>query len=398
MKILVLNCGGSSVKYQILDMSAERTIAKGTAERIGNNGSVLTHFVEGKGKFEFHNEIRDHASAISLILSTLTDPAAGAVNSLEDLTAVGHRVVHGGEKLNGSVVIDDNALKIIEECSALAPLHNPHNLRGIRACLELMADIPQVAVFDNAYHKDLPDYVSTYAFPYEYYKKYGIRRYGFHGIAFTSMTDQASTLLEKPLAELRLVNLMLGSGTTANALKYGKSMEVSTGFTPCEGLVQSTRCGDIDPAVITWLMKKEGLSPDQMDELLNKKSGWYGISGIGADLRDIISAAGAGDRRAALAIEAFCHRCRKYIGAYAAVMGGADALVFSGGVGEQSSEVRERICKGLEFLGIFLDPVKNVENNGGAGIVSQDSSPVKILVVKLDEEMVIARETKRLVI
>ena len=396
MIVLVLNCGGSSVKYQIFDLEQDIVICKGMTERIGQGGSALTHSVVGRDKAEILHDMPDHGAALALILETVADPHIGAIRTISEIGAVGHRVVHAGERYNGSVLITDDVVDAVEQCAELAPLHNPPNLLGIRACRALMPDVPQVAVFDNAFHRDLPDHVRPYAIPYEYYQKYGVRRYGFHGVAFQSMTEQASAILGVPLEALRLVSLMLGSGTTANAFKHGRSVEVSTGFTPCEGLVQSTRCGDIDPAVVTWLMKKEGLSADEMDTILYKKSGWLGISGVSADMRDVKAAANSGSLRAKLAIDAFAHRARKYVGAYAATMGGVDALVFSGGIGEREAGIRASICEGLEFMGIEIDEAKNAAHVGRPGIISPDGAVAKVVVVMLDEESVIARDTYRI--
>lgn len=392
----MLNCGGSSVKYQLIEMPAETVLAKGQVERIGKEDARLAHVAAGKKPLQRTLPVPDHKRAIELALSTLLDGENGAVSEVEEIEAVGHRVVHGGEKCIGSVPITDEVVKVLEEFYDLAPLHNPPNVQGIRACRALMPDVPMVAVFDSSLHQTVPPYAYIYAIPYEYYEKYRVRRYGFHGITFRYMTDRASAILGQPLEELRIVNLMLGSGTTACAFCRGKSIDVSTGFTPTEGLVQSTRCGDIDPLAVTYLMRKEGLSPDQMDQVLNKASGWLGVSGVSNDLREVSQAASEGNKRAQLAIDAFVYRCRKYVGAYAAAMGGIDALVFSGGIGEKAVEIREKICQGLEFLGVCVDPARNRSPQAEKRI-SPDNAKVAVLVIPTNEEIVIARDTYAIV-
>lgn len=396
MLTLVLNCGGSSVKYQLIEMPAEKVLAKGSVERIGREDGELELEIPGKKPVKQVLPVADHGQAIRLALEALTDDNGGIIPSFKEIDAVGHRVVHGGEKCIGSLLITDEVISVLKEFYDLAPLHNPPNVEGIEVCQRLMPEVPMVAVFDSSLHQTVPPYAYIYAIPYEYYEQYRVRRYGFHGITFRYMTQRAGELLERPLEELRIVNLMLGSGTTACAFKEGRSIDVSTGLTPTEGLVQSTRCGDLDPLVVTYLMRREGLGPDEMDRVLNRESGWLGISGVSSDLREVFAAAKVGDARAELAIDAFTYRTKKYVGAYAAAMGGLDVLVFSGGVGEKSPAVRERICSGLEFLGIYLDQEANRSDSPEKSI-AQPQSRVEILVIPTNEELVIARDTYEIV-
>jgi acetate kinase len=391
MKILILNCGSSSIKFQIAEMPDYNVIVEGSIGRIGYDDAEFSYTLNNKGKnLEIH-PVKNHEEGINLILHTLFNREEFNIKE-SDIHAVGHRVVQGGDKQNVSVVIDKALTDYIESIKDLAPLHNPNNLAGIYACQKLLPDVTQVAVFDNAFHMTLPKSAYTYGIPYEYYEKYHIRRYGFHGIAFRSMAYEVEKIINDSYKNYRIVNMMLGSGTTANALKYGKSVEVSTGFTPHEGLIQSTRAGDIDVAAILYLMRKENLSIEQADEIINKKSGWKGLSGLSNDMREIYKAANEGNERAKLTIETVCHRFKKYVGAYTAVMGGIDMLVFSGGVGENASYIREGICSGLEYMGIEIDKEKN-NSLKGAGIISKDGSNVKIVVVKANEEKIIAGDT-----
>ncbi len=407
MLILVLNCGGSSVKYQLVEMPDERVLARGSVERIGKEDGELKLETfrgaqkdagSGTGGWKLSRvlPVADHGAAILLALEALADPEHGVIESFSEIDAVGHRVVHGGEKCTGSVLITDEVVAVLREFFDLAPLHNPPNVEGIEVCQRLMPDTPMVAVFDSSLHQTVPPYAYTYAIPYRYYEQYRVRRYGFHGITFRYMTQRAAEFLGRPLEELKIVNLMLGSGTTACAFKEGRSIDVSTGLTPTEGLVQSTRCGDIDPLVVTYLMRKEGIDPDRMDQILNKESGWLGISGVSNDLREVFAAAEAGNARAQLAIDTFVYRTKKYVGAYAAAMGGIDVLVFSGGVGERSPVIRERICDGLEFLGIYLDKAAN-QSPEPEKRISRADSPVEVLVIPTNEEIVIARDTYSIV-
>lgn len=384
MNILILNCGSSSIKFQIAEMPQYNVIVQGSVERIGYENA---EFKYSANKDKIVQPLYNHEEGINLILDTLSKDSR--IN-IGDIGAIGHRVVQGGDKQSVSVIIDDQVIDSIESAKELAPLHNPNNLAGIYACQKLLPGVPQVAVFDNGFHVTLPKSTYIYAIPYEYYEKYQIRRYGFHGIAFRSMAEEVDKILKDSHKNYKIVNLMLGSGTTANALKYGESIEVSTGFTPHEGLIQSTRAGDIDTAAILYLMKKEGLSIEEADELINKKSGWKGISGISNDMREIYEASEKGNERATLAIDAACHRFKKYVGSYSAIMDGIDLLVFSGGVGQNAYYIREKICKGLEYMGIELDIEKNKNNES---IISKDSSKVKVIVVNANEEKIIADDT-----
>lgn len=385
MNILILNCGSSSIKFQIAEMPDYNVIIQGSVERIGYEDAEFKFFLV---KQKIIQPVLSHEEGINLIINTLFKSNFGI--ETKDINAIGHRVVQGGDKQNISVLIDDKVIDYIESIKDLAPLHNPNHLAGIYACRKLLPNVPQVAVFDNGFHMSLPRSTYIYGIPYEYYEKYNIRRYGFHGIAFRSMAEEVDKILNETHKNYKIVNLMLGSGTTANALKYGKSVEVSTGFTPHEGLIQSTRAGDIDAAAILYLMKKENLSIEQADELINKKSGWKGLSGISNDMREIYQASQSGNERAKLTIDAVCHRFKKYVGAYSAIMEGIDILVFSGGVGQNAPYIREKVCKGLEYMGIELDQYKNQNT---AGIISKDSSKVKVIVVNANEEKIIAQDT-----
>jgi len=394
--VLVLNSGSSSVKYELLDMPQGVRLARGIAERVCTEASVLTHELPGVAPLVVTQPLPDHAAALQLILGLLTAAEGGALESLAQVEAVGHRWVHGGEAHTASCLATPEVLATLKAHMSLAPLHSPPNLAGIRACQEALPGRPQVCVFDSGLHATLAPEAYLYALPYELYEKHRLRRYGFHGLALRSAFERAEKLLGRDPAKLKIVTLMLGSGNTANACDCGRSVEVSTGFTPQEGLVQSTRAGDMDAAIIPWLMREEGLDCDQVNELLNRKSGWLGLSGIGQDLRDVISAAEAGHERARLALGVQAHRARKYVGAYAAVMGGVDLLIFAGGVGLNSPLVRANICHGLEFLGLGLDPVSNADCRQEA-VISTADSPKPILTVAINEELVIARDTYEVV-
>ena len=392
MKILVLNCGSSSIKFQVADMPQYDILAKGSIGRIGYEDAEFKYSDKAFAEKLVICPILNHEEGIHLILKTLFDEALGMDIKLEDIGAIGHRVVQGGDRHNISVIIDETVIQNIEDIKDLAPLHNPNHLAGIYACKKLLPNVPQVAVFDNGFHSTLPKSTYLYGLPYEYYEKYKIRRYGFHGIAFRSMAEGVEELLGRPYSEFKIVNMMLGSGTTANAVLYGKSIEVSTGFTPHEGLIQSTRSGDLDAAALLYLMKKENLSIDQVDDIINKKSGWKGLSGISNDMREIYNSANEGNERSQITIDTVCHRFKKYIGAYAATLEGIDLLVFSGGVGENAWYIREKVCQGLEFIGVELD-IENNKTIKGAGIISKENSKVKVLVTYANEEKVIAEDT-----
>ena len=360
MKVLVINCGSSSLKYQLIDMVNEEALAQGLVERIGIEGSVLTQKVEGKDKYIVKEEMKDHKDAIRLVLEALVDENNGVIKSMDEISAVGHRVVHGGEKYKESVVINDEVKANIEECFKLAPLHNPANMIGIKACEELMPNTPMVAVFDTAFHGTMPEDAYLYALPYELYEKHGIRKYGFHGTSHKYVSQTCAEVMGRDIKDLKIITCHLGNGASLCAVKNGVSVDTSMGFTPLEGVAMGTRCGNIDPAIFTFLMKEEGLSVDEVNDLLNKKSGVLGISGISSDFRDIEDAAfNKGNRRAQLALRIFEYKIRTTIGAYAAAMGGVDAIVFTAGVGENGPETREKCLEGLEFLGVEIDKEAN---------------------------------------
>ena len=393
MKVLVLNCGSSSLKYQLFNMTDETVLAKGLVERIGIDGSILKHQGGDGAKVEIVAAIPNHSVAIKIVLEALTDGKHGVIGSMKEIVAVGHRVVHGGEKFADSVLITPEVMNALEECVEMAPLHNPPNIMGINACAELMPGVPQVAVFDTAFHQSMPASAFLYGLPYEAYEKYGVRRYGFHGTSHRYVSQRVADLMGQDYKNLRIVTCHLGNGSSLAAIKFGRAVDTSMGFTPLEGLVMGTRCGEIDPAIIPFLMKKEGMSPDEMDTYLNKRSGVLGVSGVSSDFRDIETAANEGNERAKLALEVFAYKVKKYIGGYVAAMGGVDVIVFTAGLGENSPTMRSTICDGLEFLGTGVDPVKN-NVRGKAQEISVDGAKVKIFVVPTNEEFVIARDTK----
>ena len=389
MKALVINCGSSSLKYQLFDMTDESVLAKGLVERIGLPGSILTHR-PGDAKIEIKEEIENHSKAISLVLAALTDKNHGVVKSLNEINCVGHRVVHGGEAFSGSVAITPAVMEALKVNIELAPLHNPPNILGIEACTQLMPGVPQVGVFDTAFHQTMPAEAYIYALPYEYYEKYKVRRYGFHGTSHRFVTQRALAMLGKP--DAKIVTCHLGNGASLAAVKAGKCIDTSMGLTPLEGLVMGTRSGDIDPAIIEFIMNKENLTIGQMSNVLNKKSGVLGISGVSSDFRDIEGAAEEGNKRAQLALDRFAYVVKKYIGSYVAAMDGVDAIVFTAGLGENSASMREKICSGLTFLGIELDPAKN-SIRGQEIQISTPDSKTKVLVIPTNEELMIARDT-----
>jgi len=388
MKVLVLNCGSSSVKFQLLDMDTEAAIAKGMVEKIGTASAILRYSPQtGRGIKEVV-EVLDHETAIELTIKTLTHGRYGVIKSAGEIGAVGHRVVHGGERFAESVLITDEVLDGIRVCSQFAPLHNPHNLKGIEACAGLMPGKDQVAVFDTAFHQNIPRYAYTYALPMALYRKLGIRRYGFHGTSHMHVAQKAAEVLGKPFAECRLITCHLGNGASAAAIKNGVSIDTSMGFTPLEGLVMGTRCGDIDPALVPYLMQREGLSTQEIDTLMNKYSGLLGVSETTNDMREIIAGAQEGNEQHQLAFDMFCYRVRKYIGAYTAAIGGLDAVIFTGGIGENSAAVRAKSCEGLEVLGITIDGARNDANE-----TTISTGPVGVLVIPTNEELAIARAT-----
>lgn len=396
MKILVINCGSSSLKYQVLNMDGEILMAKGLVERIGMDGSVITHEKIGEDKWVNEVPMESHKEAIKQVLDAIVDPDHGVLSDMSELGAVGHRVVHAGEKFASSVMITPEVIAALEECVDLAPLHNPPNLLGIEACQELMPNTPMVGVFDTAFHQTMPPESFIYAIPYEMYTKHGIRRYGFHGTSHKYVAQRAAELLNNNLDEMKIITCHLGNGASVSAIKYGKCIDTSMGFTPLEGLVMGTRSGDIDPAIVTYMRQKENLEQGQANEILNKKSGVLGISGISSDFRDIEAAAEEGNERAILALKVFAHKVRFYIGAYIAEMNGVDAIVFTAGVGENDIGMRDIICNNLGNLGIKLDVVKN-KVRGQEMIISRDDSPVKIVLIPTNEELMIARDTLQIV-
>lgn len=396
MKVLVINCGSSSLKYQLINMEDESVLAKGLVERIGIEGSVLKHEVAGKDKVVIETPMPDHKVALEIVMNALTDENHGAIKSLDEIHAIGHRVVHGGEKFSSSVIIDDEVIAAIEETCELAPLHNPPNLIGINACKELLPGKPMVAVFDTAFHQTMPKSTYIYALPYEYYEKYGVRRYGFHGTSHKYVSDRCADLMDKKVEDLRIITCHLGNGASVAAIDHGKVVETSMGFTPLEGLIMGTRAGDIDTAISTFLMDKLDLDCLEMNDILNKKSGVLGISGVSSDFRDIEKAAGEGNERAQLALDSYFKRVKKYIGAYWAIMGGVDAIVFTAGLGENSIESRAEICADMQEMGLEIDHERN-NVRGKEALISTDASKVKVFCIPTNEELVIARDTKELV-
>ena len=396
MNILVINCGSSSLKYQLIDMEKEGVLAIGLVERIGIEGSRVKHEATGKEEVIIEEPMADHRKALELVLNALIDPDHGAIKSMDEIGAVGHRVVHGGENFAQSVIIDDKVMEAINDCIELAPLHNPPNIMGIEACQELMPNTPMVAVFDTAFHQTIPMANYMYPLPYELYEKYGIRKYGFHGTSHKYVASRAAEMVNRDIENLNIVTCHLGNGASVCAVQGGKSIETSMGFTPLEGLAMGTRSGDVDPAVIPFIMEKEDLTFDEVNEILNKKSGVLGISGISSDFRDLEEAAAEGNERAKLALELFCNRVKKYIGAYAALMCQIDVLVFTAGIGENSITIREQICDGLDCIDIRLDKELN-QVRGKEAIVTKDLTATQILVIPTNEELMIARDALELV-
>lgn len=397
MKVLVINCGSSSLKFQLIDSESESCLAKGLCERIGIEGSMITYAPEGGEKEKNVTPMPDHTEAIRLVLEALTNPKTGVVRSLDEIGAVGHRVVHGGEKFAQSVVIDDEVMKAIEECNDLAPLHNPANLIGINACKALMPKTPMVAVFDTAFHQTMPEEAYMYGLPYEYYKKYKIRRYGFHGTSHSYVSKRASEVLGMSYENLKIVVCHLGNGASVSAVKHGRCVDTSMGLTPLQGLIMGTRSGDIDPAIIEFLAHKENKSIDEIMAVLNKKSGVLGLSdNLSSDFRDLEEGYHKGDENAIRAMKTFCYNVAKYIGAYAAAMNGVDVICFTAGVGENAALVRTFICEYLGYLGVKIDQ----EANGKRGedtVISTIDSKTTVMVIPTNEELAIARETVRLV-
>lgn len=397
MNILVLNCGSSSVKYKLIDVDSKKTLAEGGVEKVGLPGSFLKFKLPDGEKKTIEMPIPDHKKAINDILNILTDPTYGCIKSFDEINAVGHRVVHGGEKFNKSVKIDDEVIAKIKECYDVAPLHNPANMTGIEAITELMPGVPQVAVFDTAFHQTMPKEAYMYALPYELYEKYAIRRYGFHGTSHRYVSRRACDFLGLPYDKQRVITCHIGNGGSITAVLDGKSVDTSMGLTPVEGLMMGTRVGDVDPGALTFIMDKEHLTTKELSDLINKKSGVAGISGISSDMRDIDAAIEKGDERAKLALDMYIYRIIKYVGAFAAVLNGVDVIVFTGGVGENQQILRKRVCDHLTYMGVKIDAEVNSSSRGEEKLISAPDSAVKVVVIPTDEELMIARDTEAIV-
>ncbi|MBO5298934.1 MAG: acetate kinase [Clostridia bacterium] len=396
MKILVINAGSSSVKYQLFDMENETVLAKGICERIGIEGGAFKHKVPGREDLKLSVDMKNRSEAIKLVVDTLVSKENGVIESMKEIDAVGHRVLHGGEKFSGSVVINEDVIKAIEDCCELGPLHNPHNLTGIHACEEIMGmDVPQVAVFDTGFHQTMPDYAYMYPLPYEYYEKYKVRRYGFHGTSHRYVSQRAAALLGKDPKDVKVITCHLGNGSSVAAVEGGKCIDTSMGLTPLEGLMMGTRCGSIDPAIVPFLMEKEGLTARQIDDIMNKKSGILGIHGKTSDNREIEDGGKAGDPRCVLIESMLVHQLVKYIGSYAAEMNGVDAVVFTGGIGENNASYRSRCAEKFAFLGAAIDEEKN-SKRGIEIDISKDDAKLRFLVIPTNEELMIARDTLEL--
>lgn len=397
MNILVINCGSSSLKYQLIDSDSENVLAKGLCERIGIDKSAITHQPAGGDKITTEVEMKDHTDAVKYVIEKLTDEKVGVVKSLEEIGAIGHRIVHGGEKFASSVIIDDEVQKAIEECNDLAPLHNPANLIGINSCKTIMPNVKNVAVFDTAFHQTMPKKAYLYGLPYEYYEKYKVRRYGFHGTSHDFVSKRAAEILGKDRKDLKIIVCHLGNGASVSAVKYGESVDTSMGLTPLEGLIMGTRSGDLDPAIISFICDKEHVTADEMLDILNKKSGVFGLSGgVSSDFRDLLQAAESGNKKAVDTLDAYAYRVGKYIGSYVAAMNGVDVIAFTAGIGENNAYIREKVAQYLEYLGTNINPEKNAIR-GEEVILSDEGSKVVTMVIPTNEELAIARETLRLV-
>ena len=396
MNILVINCGSSSLKYQLINSESEEVLAKGLCERIGIDGSAIVHQPAGGEKVSTQVDMPNHTAAVKLVIEKLTDPQVGVIKSLDEIGAVGHRIVHGGEKFATSVVLNDEVMAAIEQCNDLAPLHNPANLIGINSCKEIMPNVPMVGVFDTAFHQTMPKKAYLYGLPLSYYDDYKVRRYGFHGTSHDFVSKRAAQILGKDVKELKIIVCHLGNGASVSAVKYGESVDTSMGLTPLEGLIMGTRSGDLDPAIITFIAEKEGISAAQVIDVCNKKSGVLGLSGgVSSDFRDLSAAAAEGNEAAKTALETYAYHVGKYIGAYAAAMNGVDAIVFTAGVGENDTKVRAAIGQYIGFLGTNIDPEKN-NVHGEEAVISGADAKVAVMVVPTNEELAIARETVRL--
>ena len=398
MKILVLNCGSSSIKYKLYDMDGEKVLAQGGVERIGIDGAFIKVTLPNGEKKQIMHDMPDHKEGVNMVFSVLLDKEIGAIKSLDEIDAVGHRIVQGGDKFCQSVIVDQSVEDGIEELCDLAPVHNAGHLKGIRAVDHLMPNVPQVCVFDNAFHSTMPDYAYLYAVPYELYEKYHVRRYGFHGTSHRYVSHRVCEMLGKDIKTQKIITCHIGNGASVSAVKNGKVMDTSMGLTPLAGVMMGSRSGDIDASAVTYIMEKLGKKPQEMADYLNKESGVLGISGISTDMRDVESAAKEGNKRAILALQMYAYRIKKYIGAYAAAMGGVDTIVFTAGVGENQTSMRADACEGLEFLGIKINKELNATIRGEEAIISTPDSKVTVCVVPTDEEIVIARDTKELVL
>ncbi len=398
MKVLVLNCGSSSIKYQLFDMTDTPVmLAKGLLERIGINDSVLTHKPVGKDPYKMINDIPDHTTGINLVMAALTDPKHGVIKDVREIKAVGHRIVNGGESYKESILVDNEVKKQIEICSELAPLHNPANLKGILSVEKLIPGVPQVAVFDTSFHQTMPDYAFMYALPYEYYDKYRIRKYGYHGTSHKFVASKAASFIGKDVRDMKIITCHLGNGASVTAIRNGESIDTSMGFTPVDGLIMGTRTGEIDPGVLIYIADKEHLNVSGVNNLINKKSGVAGISQLSSDMRDLEKAAAEGNPKAILALKMYAYKVKKFIGSYIAVLNGLDLLVFTGGVGENDFNMRAMICEGMENLGIIFDKESNNGVRGKDVVISKPESKVKVMCVTTDEELVIASDTKYII-
>ena len=396
MKVLVINCGSSSLKFQLIDSDSEEVLAKGLCERIGIDGGMVTYQPAGKDKIKTASDMPDLTAAVKLVIDSLIDKENGVISSLDEIGAVGHRIVHGGESFSSATLINDDVIKAIEECNDLAPLHNPANLIGIRSCQKIMPNVPMVAVFDTAFHQTMPKKAYLYGIPYEYYKKYKVRRYGFHGTSHEFVSKRAAEFLNKDINDFKVIVCHLGNGASISAVLNGKCIDTSMGLTPLEGLFMGTRSGDLDPAILQFISNKENLSIDEMVNILNKKSGVLGLSEVSSDFRDLGEAAAGGNEQAKTTLEAYSYRVAKYIGSYVAAMNGVDAIVFTAGVGENNTEVRQMIGEYLGYLGTGVDKDKN-KVRGEEAVISPDGAKVSVLVIPTNEELAIARETVKLV-
>ncbi len=399
MVILVLNCGSSSIKYKVFNVkNGADVMASGLVERIGINDSILTHKPTGKESYKTVTDIPDHTVGINLVIEALTDKKWGVIEDVRDIIAVGHRVAHGGENFTESVLIDSKVKKDIEQCGELAPLHNPANLKGILSVEKLVPGVPQVAVFDTSFHQSMPDFAFMYAIPYEYYKKYRIRKYGFHGTSHKFVAKKAAGIMGKDFSKLKMITCHLGNGASVAAIENGRSIDTSMGFTPVDGLIMGTRTGEIDPGVLIYIADKEHLNVQGVSNMINKKSGVMGITNLSSDMRDLELAANSGNKRAILALKMYAYKVKKFIGAYIAALNGLDLLVFTGGVGENDFNIRKMICSGMEYMGIEFDVEKNHGKKSQDIVISKPTSQVTVMVVTTDEELVIATDTKNIVI